>query len=559
MNRSWIGHVPPLLFAALVALPAVLPAGLLTAQGSRTERAERFLRAHHDLRLFNGAALIVDGGQVLFRGAFGFADLERDIANESETRFRIASLADPFTAALVLRLAEEGSIRLDAPIRTYLPEYPSPQGDGVTIHDLLTHAPEELPDDTSAHVVLERVVERVTGRAYDEVLREVVLDPSGLGDTGYDHATTPERGHAVGYTRNLTGFEGAPVIDPSQPRSTGVLYSTVDDLHRWSRALAGWKLVEYGYGARISRRTISREDSVRIVDLGRHGGELFGFSSMLRVFPDHDRMIILLDNTSSNLDPVVEGLTNLLWGAETRFPKPSIAERLLPLIESAGVEPAMGRYRTWKRTRPDQYDYGLGELMRLARHFREADDPEAAAMILETQVEGFPSMPGARLALSELYAEMGDTARAVSHLETALLAEPGGPSLLEALLALGAEPPAALRVPLRQVSSEALGRLVGEYRIDPSTTLTVRLRDGGLSAVRTGEEAFPLLPQSDTTFLIEDSTIQVIFHLEDGHASSVSVLESGQRVTFPRVPSARKRDRLRHFSLPDGSVLIPNN
>ncbi|MDH3733233.1 MAG: serine hydrolase [Gemmatimonadota bacterium] len=563
------------------------PLAPLAAQG-RATRVETYVRSFADLQRFNGAVLVVDDGEVLFRRAFGFANGDGE-DNETDTRFRIASLTKQFTAALVMKLVEEGALRLDAPIREYIPDYPSPQGDQVTIHHLLTHTsgipsytnlpsfggemlavpmtPAEIVAltwedelefepgtdfayDNTGYVLLGWIVEEVTGSPYGEALAERVLTPLGLEDTGYDHATSPPPGHAAGFTRNLDGYEPATFIDPTLPHAAGMLYSTVDDLHHWSRALFGVEaglfvdpssaermmtpeLDGYGYGLGVGYRTIGREDSVRVV---QHSGGIFGFATMLRVFPDHDRMIVLLDNTSSGLGPLLDGLTNMLWGAEAVFPKPSIAERLLPIVTSAGPEPAIERYRNWKRTRPDQYDYSPGELMRLARHFNDRGETETAAAILEAQVEEFPQMPVTRFALSELYAELGDTTRAVGHLQAALLANPGVPNLVEALLSLGVEPAAALRLPVRPLAPEAMAPFVGAYRVDPSTTLEITLGDDGLTAMRTGESSFPLLPQGETTFLLEGSAIQFVFQLDGDVAAAVSILESGQRVTFPRLP-----------------------
>ncbi|MDX1393560.1 MAG: serine hydrolase [Gemmatimonadota bacterium] len=568
-------------------LPSVAPA---TAQ-TRAERADRFMQAFHDQRRFNGVVLVADEGEILYRGAFGFADDEGG-PNDVSTRFRIASITKQFTAATIMRLVEAGALRLDAPIRDYIPEYPHPAGDSITIEHLLTHtsgipsytnlpsfagemlATEMTPGEIVAltwneplefepgsrfaynntgYVLLGWIVERVTGRPYEEALAELVLSPLGLEHTGYDHAKTPAAGHAAGYTRTLVGYEDATFIDPSLPHAAGMLYSTVDDLYRWGRALVGWDpgpfddpataermmtpfLDGYGYGLGIGYRTIGREDSVRVI---QHSGGIFGFATMLRVFPDHDRMIVLLDNTSSSLGPILDGLTNLLWGAEARLPKPSIAERLLPIVESGGPEAAMERYRNWRRTRPDDYEYGPGELMTLARHYHDAGDGETAAVILETHAEEFPDMPIAHYALHEIYVEMGDTTRAVSRLETALRSNPGQPNLLEALLNLGVEPPAALRMPPIEVPVEQLGRFAGSYRVDPTTTLDVELVDEGLTAARTDEPSFRLIPQAETTFLLEGSAIQFVFEIVGAEATAVSILESGQRVTFPREPASR--------------------
>ena len=576
------GRYVGLLAGAFMALAAPL------AAQSRADRVAAYVETFSNLGKFNGAALVVDGGDVLFSGAFGPANVDGS-PNEVGTRFRIASITKQFTAALVMKLVEEGAIRLDAPVREYIPEYPAPQGDRVTIHHLLTHTSgipsyTDLPSfggemlatpltpgeivaltwedalefepgtgfayNNTGYVLLGWIIERVTGQSYGEALEARLLSPLGLDDTGYDHHLTPPEGHAAGYTRTLTGLEPATFIHPSLPHAAGMLYSTVEDLHRWSRALIGvdpglfgdpssaTRMMTpvrngYGYGLGISHRTIGREDSVRVV---QHAGGIFGFSTQLRIFPDHDRLIVLLDNTSSGLGPLLDGLTNLLWGAEAVVPRPSIAERLLPIVESGGVEAAMRRYRNWRETRPDQYEYGPGELMRLAGHFNDREDPATAAAILEVDAEVHPDAPLTRYALSELYVELGDTTRAVSHLEAALVSNPGVPQLVEALLALGVEPAAALRMPIRSVDPARLEAFVGSYRIDPSTTLEISLGEDGLSAQRTGEAAFPLLPQGETTFLLEGTAIQFVFQLSGDTTSGVSILEAGQRVTFPRVP-----------------------
>jgi len=580
------------------SLPAILAAIAvstpLTAQSAKGERAEALLRSYHDLRRFNGAALVADGGEVVFRGAFGFARLDTgsgtETPNEPGTRFRIVSLTKQFTAALVMRLVEEGTLRLDASVREYIPEYPAPQGDRVTLHHLLTHTsgipshtglpgvmeertgspmtPREILEltwdrplefdpgtrfayDNSGYVLLGWIAERATGRPYDELLRDLVLEPLGLHDTGYDHFADPPEGHAAGYDRTLEGYEPARFIDPSLPFSAGMLYSTVDDLYRWGRALVGRadgpftdpgsaerimtpEPEGYRYGLGIGSRTIGREDSVRVVE---HTGGILGFASVLRVFPDHDRVIVLLDNTGSDLGPIVEGLTNILWGTEATAPKPSIAERLLPIVRAAGADAAIERYRAFRRTRPDDYDYGPAELSRLASFVRDEGDTTSATLLLEAEVEAYPKAIAARYGLSELYTARGDTARAVAQLEAGLQAAPGQPNLLSALLALGAEPLAALRMPITPVPVETLERLVGQYRVDPSTTLAIALEDGELTATRSGEPTFRLLPQSETTFLIADSTIQLVFQLDgSGLATGVSVLEAGRRATFPRIP-----------------------
>ena len=572
------------LFAATLVLASASGA---EAQG-RAERAAAYLRSFHDLKLFNGVALIVDGGEVLFEDAFGRSNQAAGSANSLDTRFRIASLTKQFTAALILRLEEEGLLEVDDPVGLHIEEYPPANAERITLHHLLTHtsglpsytnmpgftdweaatpmSPGEIVALTwheplsfepgtdfeysnSGYVLLGWIAERVTGLSYDEALRTHVLDPLELRETGYDHDLRPPEGHAAGHTRDLTGYRPARLIDPTVPYAAGMLYATAGDLADWAAAVfAGGALfrepetlarmttpdrasASYAYGVGVRTLDIGNERGVRAI---QHSGGIFGFSSYLRVFPDHGRLIVLLDNTSSDLSPLLAGLTNVLWGVEAVRPKPSIAERLLPIIEAGGVDAAMSRYRNWRRTRPDDYDYSASQLMMLARHFRE-HDPATAIAILEAYLEGTPEAPMVRYALSELHEGVGDPEAAAARIQEALTYAPGMPRLLARLTALGVAAEPALRLPVVQVDALELVPLVGEYRINPATTLAITLEAGALMAARTGEDAFRLLPQSSTTFLLSGSAVQFVFDVQDGVAAGVSVVEADQRLTFPRI------------------------
>jgi CubicO group peptidase (beta-lactamase class C family) len=93
----------------------------------------------------SGVVLVADHGAVVYEHAFGDANREWHVPNTVATRFRIASTTKQFTAALVLKLVEQGKLRLDAHIADYLPDYPRPQGQQVTLEHLLTHS-SGLPD-----------------------------------------------------------------------------------------------------------------------------------------------------------------------------------------------------------------------------------------------------------------------------------------------------------------------------------------------------------------------------------------------------------------------------
>lgn len=310
-----------------------------TAQDYAT-RADALLDTYHEVGLFNGAVLVAEGDSVIYERAFGEADMSWHVPNTPETKFRIASITKQFTAALVHQLAEDGLVDLDAPITTYLPDYPAAQGDRVTVRHLLnqtsgipnyTSLPvyEEImrdpfaPDSfltffseidlqfepgsqfnysNSNYFVLGVIIEHVTGKPYAVAIRERLLDPLGLHDTGYDTRARVVEGMAKGFVRVGGGYALAPYIDVSLPYAAGMLYSTVHDLHRWKRALhrgapfrdpetfdrmltpSGDGPYGYAHGLAVNRRPFGPDT---LLSVG-HGGHIEGFNSEDRYLPERE-------------------------------------------------------------------------------------------------------------------------------------------------------------------------------------------------------------------------------------------------------------------------------
>jgi CubicO group peptidase (beta-lactamase class C family) len=317
---------------------------------------------------FSGTVLVADGGRIVYQAAFGEANREWHVPNTVDTRFRIASTTKQFTAALVLRLAEEGKLRLDSRIAEYLTEYPRPQGQRVTLRHLLTHTA-GIPDyprlpgfyeheaakahttasllalfdslplefepgakwsySNSDYVVLGAIIERVTGEPYAVAIRKRLLEPLGLRETAFDDASELVEHRAAGYLRGESGIENAPYIDPSVVYAAGMLRSTVGDLFRWSELLrtgkvfrdsaslvamttpsiaTGIPLGGYGFGVFIGDQTLGGR-RVRVI---QHGGTINGFTVGFWRMPAEGATVVVLDNTMS---PKTPALTAALAGA----------------------------------------------------------------------------------------------------------------------------------------------------------------------------------------------------------------------------------------------------
>jgi CubicO group peptidase (beta-lactamase class C family) len=294
---------------------------------------------------FAGAVLVARHGKVLLEDAWGRADRKAGVANTPATRFRIGSMNKMFTAVATLQLVEAHKLALDDPIGKYLPGYPNKEvAAKVTVRHLLTHTggtgdifgPEfdehrlqlrehrdylklygsrGLTQEPGARfeysnygfVLLGALIEQVTGRSYDDYVRDHVFRRAGMRSTGAlpESVVVPDR--AVGYLRPSSGEAWKPNTDtlPWRGTAAGGGYSTVGDLLRFAQALDSGRLIseatlaeatrphqqQYGYGFDV-------RGEGRLGSYG-HGGGAPGMNGELRVFPELGYVMVSL----SNLDP----------------------------------------------------------------------------------------------------------------------------------------------------------------------------------------------------------------------------------------------------------------
>jgi CubicO group peptidase (beta-lactamase class C family) len=238
-------------------------------------KIQEVLAVAHKYRQFNGATLVAEYGKVVYKGAFGMANMEWNIPNTPDTKFRLGSITKQFTATVILQLVEQGKIKLNGKLSDYLPEYRKDVGDKVTIHHLLTHTsgipsytsqpgfaenvsrnPYKVDEfvkkyasgnlefepgskflyNNSGYFLLGAIIERVTGKPYEQVLKENIFDPLGMKNTGYDHYDTIIPKRATGYSKTPDGYTNAVYLDMSIPYAAGSLYSTVEATCRsWTR------------------------------------------------------------------------------------------------------------------------------------------------------------------------------------------------------------------------------------------------------------------------------------------------------------------------------------
>ena len=576
----WLPSVMPRLFSALFVLAAAATASP-SAGAQDASDIGALVGAYHEAGRFDGAVLVSDGGEVVYRGAVGLADATWGVPNAPDTRFRVGSVTKQFTAALVLQLVEEGLVDLDAPVTTYVPDYPAESGDRVTVHHLLTHTSgipsyTSLPDfgdvvrdpfapdsflavfqdlplefepgaewryNNSGYFLLGVIVEKVTGQPYAEALRERILAPLGMGRSAYGGYAEVVPQEATGYVRAADGRRHAAYLDPSVPYAAGMLVSTVDDLKTWSDALWAGRVFRspetlalmnapheavpgtdghYGYGVFSG----TAEVGGREVPFVEHGGAIDGFVTSFWRLTDRDAVIVAVSNASDPSSALVRGIVQVLHGETPPMPKPPAVASLREALAAGGVAAVEAAFRAARAG--DVYDVTEGDLNTLGYEALAADDVETALAVFRLNVEAFPDAWNVYDSLGEALRAAGDAEGAVASYQRAIELNPAAASARRALDELGA-PADAVTVPV-----ETLERYVGRYELQPGFVLDVT-RDGGTLFIQaTGQPRFETVPLSMSEFAPKAFEARVAFEA-GSPAPALTLFQGGAELRAPRV------------------------
>lgn len=326
------------------------------------------LTAETEAGKFSGAVLVTRDGRTLYEGAYGFADRERGMPNTPQTQFRAGSMYKMVTAVATLQLVQAGTLRLDVPLGTYLPDYPNAHlASSVTPHHLLTHTGgtgdifgplftahrlelrttgdylhlygtrglQFAPGTQHVYsnygfILLGALIERLSGKSYDDHVAARVLAPAGMTATGTAPEDSLVPGRSVGYTRQLVSgslVSNAPTL-PYRGTSAGGGYSTVGDLARFAVAVRDRRLLDSTHTALLYTGKVPVGTAFqyaygfvdRVVGGRRwvgHGGGAAGMNGELVFEPNGGYVVVVL----SNFDP--PAATQVLNFILDRLPTPT--------------------------------------------------------------------------------------------------------------------------------------------------------------------------------------------------------------------------------------------
>ena len=382
-----IGISRPIVQAQAPA-PAAPPASVTPASPAALDPAtlaakvDEDMQGHVKTNGFSGSILLAREGKPLVSKGYGLANIEWEIPNTPQTKFRIGSITKQFTSMAVMQLREQGKLKLEDSVCLYVA--PCPEAwKAVTIHHLLTHtsgipsytglaewrkvmmAPKTVDEmiglfrdlplqwtpgekfayNNSGYFLLGAILEKATGKKYEDVVREQIFAPLAMADSGYDWSATVMPRRASGYSGRPPNVRNAAPLDMQQPFAAGSLYSTTEDLLKWDQALYTDRLIpaaakqtmwtpvkeNYAYGWSIVPPSPATFGHRRIA----HAGGINGFSSMIIRLPDTNVTAIVLTNTDSvpgGGSAVARDLLAIYYGQPYTTPAPRTVAKVDPSI-----------------------------------------------------------------------------------------------------------------------------------------------------------------------------------------------------------------------------------
>ena len=342
------------IFLSVVILCLASPSLVFSQQAAKNlnEKLAAYMESLQRQGEFSGVVLLARDGKVLFARGYGMANLEHDVPNTVDTKFRLGSVTKQFTAAGIMMLQERKKLSVHDSICIYVHECPD-AWKFITIHHLLSHtsgipsftefadndryerlpmqivdtiarfkdkpldfpAGERFQYSDSGYLLLGYIIEQASGEKHEDFIRQNIYEPLHMQNSGYDHPWIILKHRAQGYSSKGDSLINATCMAMDTPLGGGSQYSTVGDLLLWDQALYTEKLLSreslrtiftpnpgpyppgwlfsnkgggYGYGWMI--------DELFGRKLYHHSGLIYGFSSIIMRYPADKTFVVVLKN-----------------------------------------------------------------------------------------------------------------------------------------------------------------------------------------------------------------------------------------------------------------------
>ena len=352
----------------------------LTAQNFDKAKLDQYFQTLAENQKMMGSITLSHDGKIIYQKAFGFADIEGNVASTPATKYRIGSITKMFTSALILKATEEGKISLDQKIDKFFPEIEN--ASDISISQLLNHrsgiqsftsnpdylqwntqnksrkglydiireggsdfAPDSKADySNSNYVLLTWILEDIYMQPYSNLLKKYITEPLKLSDTYVGQKTLIASQESYSY-KFVGKWEKETETDMSIPLGAGAMVSTTEDLTKFIEGLFAGKIISPSSLALMMEMkdnfgrgmfTIPFYDKVSF----GHTGGIDEFKSMLSYFQE-DKLAFAMAVNGSSYDPNQAAIATLSAYFGREYAIPTFAANTL---STEDLDPYLGVY-----------------------------------------------------------------------------------------------------------------------------------------------------------------------------------------------------------------------
>lgn len=494
--------------------------------------------------------LIAKDNQVIYRKAFGLANVELNVPMKPENVLELASITKQFTGVAILMLKEQGKLSLQDPLSKYIADYP--KGNEITIHHLLNHTsgiksytnvpefitmartdmtPMELighfknlpmefePGEryaynNSGYILLGYIIEKVSGVSYEDFIQNNIFNKLGMKNSYYGSKSRIIPHRASGYQNSQNGLQNADYLSMTIPYAGGSLMSTVDDMFLWHKAihhntlisekskklaftnytLNNGKNFNYGYGWAI--------DELAGFQTIEHTGGIFGYATSGIYVPEKNIYAIALSNIDQGSGPEALNLkaVAIVLGK--------------PLIDKPAVTLSQEQLQKWTGA------YQFEDVVRFISYrdgalysTRQGGQPFKLIPLSENEFQFDGSFTVYKFSIKngKKEAHFSNRINREIGVETDIKPEP--------------------EKEVVSVPAEVLKTYEGTYQLHPSFHIEITTQGDRIFAQATGQPQFEIFAESETTFFLKVVEAKVVFNKNpDGSIKSLTLFQGGQEM-----------------------------
>lgn len=336
----------------LITFSIILSSCAGTSTLSPEQSIDNIMSDYNSVNVPGASVLVMKNDTVVFKKAYGFANLDEQRSVSTNSNFRLASVTKEFTAMSILLLQEQGKLSFDDKLFKFFPDFPH-YGKDIAVRNLLNHTSglvdyENFVPDSQTYQVLDKdclellkktdslyfpsgtkyqysnsgyallalIVEKVSGKRFADFLNENIFGKIGMQTSvAFERDVSTVTNRAYGYSLSNGAWLQTDQSNTSAVLGDGGIYSNVEEMAAWISALWNYKLVspqtqqlawsdailndgtpiDYGMGWHI--------ETYRGIRHPHHGGSTRGFRNHILVFPEQKLMVIILTNRNEG-DPI---------------------------------------------------------------------------------------------------------------------------------------------------------------------------------------------------------------------------------------------------------------